>query len=480
MDQITLEKIEKLIELKNENICDCCLGRKFSNVLKFKESKTIEKDGKGKKEKETQNKNEVVEKIDGNKERGELIKKTLSKEDYDFETLDKCEVCDDLLLKIQKYNENGTMINRILEKINYLNLEFDTFLIGSKIPNNILKRDEELNESLDLDVENIKKEINREIGKLFETSLNKEVDFENPDIVIIVDLRKILINSSQSDEYTKSSESSKIDVSIEPIRSKNSTKIDDIKVKIQINPIFIEGKYKKLIRGIPQTKWPCRKCKGRGCSECNGTGKIYDESVEELISDIILKEARGYEAKFHGAGREDIDVRMLGTGRPFVLEIKEPKVRKLDLDKITKEVNKYSEGKTEYIDLKYTERKRKAEIKVSSSDIFKVYRVLVECGENITEEELSKIREKLENKIIDQQTPQRVAHRRADKIRKRGIKELSTKFLTSKTFEMTIKAQGGLYIKELISSDDNRTRPSVSEILGTKTICKELDVIALG
>ena len=29
--------------------------------------------------------------------------------------------------------------------------------------------------------------------------------------------------------------------------------------------------------------------------------------------------------KFHTGGREDIDVRMLGNGRPFVLEILDPK-----------------------------------------------------------------------------------------------------------------------------------------------------------
>ena len=115
-------------------------------------------------------------------------------------------------------------------------------------------------------------------------------DFEKQDIVINVDLRK------------------------EP------------KVRIQINPLFIEGKYNKLVRGIPQTKWPCGKCKGKGCEECNFTGKQYRESVEELLSEPILEATNGWQAKFHGAGREDIDVLMLGSGRPFVLEIKEPKL----------------------------------------------------------------------------------------------------------------------------------------------------------
>ena len=120
---------------------------------------------------------------------------------------------------------------------------------------------------------------------------------------------------------------------------------------------------------------------------CNGTGKQYSESVEELLSETVLKESKGYEAKFHGAGREDIDVRMLGSGRPFVLEIKEPKIRKLNLNKIEKEVNEINANKTKYNNLKFVKRSRKAEIKVSSPDTYKVYRALVNC-----EEEIKKVR----------------------------------------------------------------------------------------
>lgn len=432
MDQYNLKKAKELIKLNNENICNCCLGRKFSNLKE-------------------------LENISGNRNRGKLINEKLSEKDYNYKKSSSCKICNDILFKVHENIANENILKKIIEKIDYLNLKFETFLIGSKIPNKILEKDEELNNILDLDVENIKKEINREIGKLIEVKLNKTVDFENPDIVIMVDLRKILDKDKEE----------------------NAEDLSKIKIRIQINPIFIEGKYKKLIRGIPQTKWPCRKCKGKGCDECNGTGKMYNESVEELISNIVLKETNGYEAKFHGAGREDIDVRMLGEGRPFVLEIKEPKFRKLDLYSITNKVNEYSEGKTEYNDLKFTERNRKAEIKVSSPDTFKVYRALVECEAKISEKNLSKIKQ-LENTIIKQRTPQRVSHRRADKVREREVKEVSTNLINSNTFEMIVKTQGGLYIKELISSDNSRTNPSVSQILNTKSICKELDVIEVG
>nr|GFA56238.1 putative tRNA pseudouridine synthase Pus10 [Tanacetum cinerariifolium] len=46
-----------------------------------------------------------------------------------------------------------------------------------------------------------------------------------------------------------------------------------------------------------------------------------EASVEELIGGNILPICNGNGYKFHAAGREDIDVRMLGSGRPFLIEV---------------------------------------------------------------------------------------------------------------------------------------------------------------
>lgn len=71
--------------------------------------------------------------------------------------------------------------------------------------------------------------------------------------------------------------------------------------------------------------------RGKGCESCNFSGKQYLISVEELISAEFINDAGAKGSKFHGAGREDIDVRMLGNGRPFILELKSPLKRSLDL-----------------------------------------------------------------------------------------------------------------------------------------------------
>ncbi|HEX3014638.1 MAG TPA: tRNA pseudouridine(54/55) synthase Pus10 [Methanobacterium sp.] len=401
--QIT-EKALKIIEMAGGTLCNHCLGRNFSKIVEGPD----------------------------NKYRGEYVRQILNEADYNVLTADSCHICGNIFNNV----ENG-IIDKIVDKINQENIEFSTFLVGCRVSPEILGKEEEIQESLELDVESIKKEINREIGKTLYFTLNKEVEFDNPNIVITVDF----VN-------------------------------DDI--DIQINPIFIEGRYRKLIRGIPQTKWPCGKCRGKGCPSCNYTGKQYPETVEELISPEAVELARGSSSKFHGAGREDIDVKMLGNGRPFVLEIKEPKTRDLDLEILEEKINTFACGKVEVQDLKFVGKDRKGTIKCSSTDTYKVYRAIVELENDINEDQLDLLNSM---EIINQRTPIRVSHRRADKIRTRKVRNITTKPIDARKFEMIVECEGGLYIKELISGDEGRSKPSVSEILGIDARCIQLDVL---
>ena len=42
---------------------------------------------------------------------------------------------------------------------------------------------------------------------------------------------------------------------------------------------------------------------------------------------------------------------------------------------------------------------------------------------------------------------------------------------------ITVHCEGGLYVKELVSGDEGRTKPSLSELLGAPALVEELDVI---
>ena len=81
---------------------------------------------------------------------------------------------------------------------------------------------------------------------------------------------------------------------------------------------------------------------------------MYPESVEELSSKPLLEATEGEETFFHASGREDIDARMLGTGRPFVIEVSKPKKRFVDLKQIEAQINAEAVGKVEVSGLHFT------------------------------------------------------------------------------------------------------------------------------
>ena len=89
-----------------------------------------------------------------------------------------------------------------------------------------------------------------------------------------------------------------------------------VTVRVSRNSVWVAGRYRKLRRGISQTPFYVDGVR-RGST-----------SVEELLSTSLtakradrfaLADARAL--KFMSSGREDIDVRMLGCGRPFALEL---------------------------------------------------------------------------------------------------------------------------------------------------------------
>lgn len=322
--------------------------------------------------------------------------------------------------------------------------EFSTFLVGSIFPPNIIDNEDIIRSTFNIEYgESIKSDFNRELGKILSTLLPEaEVDFKAPDIVFTFDL----IHNE---------------------------------VDIKSNPLFILGRYKKLERGIPQSKWFCRKCRGVGCNHCNYTGKMYQESVEEYTTTPFFEAAKGISSKFHGSGREDIDARMLGTGRPFVIEISEPKIRNLDFGKIIKQISDTSNGKVEVTIDGLTNRSKVREIKTRSSRNAKAYRAIVTLEASLPDDQsfLEEISTELSGILIQQRTPHRVAHRRADKIRTRKISSFKIENVTKNEITVHIVCEGGLYVKELISGDQGRTQPSFSEKLGISAKVKELDVI---
>ena len=238
---------------------------------------------------------------------------------------------------------------------------------------------------------------------------------------------------------------------------------------------FFEGRYRKLVRDLPQTIFYCPECKGRGCERCEGFGKLTRDSVQELIARVAMPAFRAgrRKHKFHGAGREDIDVRMLGTGRPFVFEVLNPRVERPDLKELEQRINERFEGRIELINLRWVDRKRVPEVKESRHP--KVYGARVRLEHAI---DADAYRALIGKRIsIHQRTPERVAHRRADLLRVRWIEVEGVEPLEETLLDMRIQSEHGTYIKEAISGDGGRSNPSLSALLSVPCVCEELDVL---
>jgi tRNA pseudouridine synthase 10 len=351
-------------------------------------------------------------------------------------------------------------------------------------------------------------------------------------------------------------------------------------VELDVRAVYVYGRYRKLERGIPQTRWPCRVCKGRKCERCDQTGLQYKRSVQDLVGNPMLEVFQGTEHAFHGMGREDIDVRCLGRGRPFVLEIKEPKKRAFNAEQLAEIINKAANGSVEVSSIRASSRSEVVRIKDTPAEKSYTIRFTMQpmseaeyavltapvdmTNEDVqerstkrrrqhrgdkgsdrtkplettihvpeagpSEEELKgmkkpelvtlaeqhglaktgtkealierllaalppapklfelpddetilKVIEGLNGAKLAQRTPDRVAHRRSDLIRKRTVFEAHTPFIElneegEREVEFTLRCESGTYVKETVHGDNGRTQPSVAALIRAKCKVMWLDV----
>lgn len=365
-----------------------------------------------------------------NSERGKSLRIILSMLGIE-DKAGSCWICEGFLRDVDSWASRAVALSS--------GINFDSYLFGVKLSPRLIEMERLFSERFCTNrAESLKHAINRRIGKAFEAQVaHGTLDIEKPHLSFVIDLVRNTI-------------------------------------ELRVLSLFIYGRYQKLTRGIPQTRWPCRHCRGKGCDHCNFTGKQYEESVEELMEKPFLDAAGSNSGHLHGAGREDIDARMLGSGRPFVLEVCSPRRRELDLVSLQAKVNKTQGGKIRIGKLKFVSRIMVSKIKEIRAA--KTYEALVSFEGDISSGSLREALCKLVGEI-KQRTPQRVVHRRADLTRTRRIHEIGGELVSPHQANITVKSEGGLYIKELVSGDNGRTAPSLASCLGIAAHVIALDVV---
>ncbi len=368
-----------------------------------------------------------------NDQRGAIIRSSLPDPPKAPEDRKTCFICRGLFDEVDKFAELAAKSTK--------GYEFSTFLVGTKIDAELVENEEAFwTEVGAKETESLKTEMNREIGKVLEGKLGKSAEFANPEVVYLID-----------------------------------TRFD--RITPDITPLFAYGRYRKFSREIPQTRWPCRECRGKGCPHCGGKGRMYEQSVQDLTGPIVMRHAEGTEDFFHGMGREDIDARMLGNGRPFVVEVRRPRKRTLDLDAVQAEINASAKGLVEVEGLRMSNRAEMRAIKESTHP--KTYRVRVRFQHPLDHGKLNELVTSLAGKPINQQTPNRVAHRRADLERHRTIRDIKVESVDGPEVVFVVEADSGTYIKELMHGDEGRTQPNVAGLVGVPCEVLELDVIGI-
>ena len=211
-------------------------------------------------------------------EAGSEIRNEVLKLNPDLENIEKiCPLCEDL------FSELDIITSRLISELK--EYEFSRLQLGFQLPNDLLESEEYIRTNFGAKrSSNLKQALSSEISMKIRILLGNDVEIvnESPEILALIDCLTLSI-------------------------------------KLECRSLYLYTRYCKNERGLPQTKWNCRTCKGRGCENCNYTGLQYLESVQSLIADPLLEVFLAESHSTHSMGREDIDVRCLGNGRPTVI-----------------------------------------------------------------------------------------------------------------------------------------------------------------
>ena len=279
--------------------------------------------------------------------------------------------------------------------------------------------------------------------------------------------------------------------------------------KFAINraPFYIKGRYTKLRRDCPQTPFFIN-------TGANNLIRLGRSSVEDEITSVVSKSFGGVNSwnnieggsngsslifgkcKFHGSGREDMDVRMLkvkGGGRPFVCEVVDGRTFPFeeDLNDAVKILNgtdvidsdAYSEeeGGVGVSELVLTTSDKFSNLQKETEDKVKHYGCV--CWSSIpikSQKHLDSLGLTSDTPTdICQSTPVRVLHRRAATVRERQVLYMKAEFINTHWFKLWLSTNAGTYVKEFVTGDLGRTSPSVAELIGGTCDILQLDCVGL-
>ena len=242
------------------------------------------------------------------------------------------------------------------------------------------------------------------------------------------------------------------------------------KMSAQRNPTFLEGHYIKLQRGLTQSPWFID-------GKRRGNSSVQEMLCEHVVAHFNCRSLY----KFHSAGREDMDVRMLGKGRPFVIElidaIRDPAmVDATTITELGQSTEVLHDGAVKSINLRRGLPSCMAQMLDGAEKKQKTYLCLVQLSRKPTTLDFQ-VLENCKNLRVMQQTPIRVLHRRTQMNREKRIPWMKCHAVpNTNCFRLEICTSAGAYVKEIIHGDRGRTHPCIGSLLNVHADILQLDV----
>lgn len=376
-----------------------------------------------------------------NTERGQGLRITLAlveDEPYDPVEPADCWVCEGVA---PDYDEWAVWAQERLA-----DLEFETMVVGTRVPSSLEENEASLREQADLDEvagESLNAEMNRAVGTRLEQDLDVAVDFTDQDLVVILD-------------------------------------IEQGAVELQLNPAYLYGRYRKHEASFPQQRRLCRECHGSvttdagdQCENCDGTGYVSNVSVERYITDPIQDQMDPSETIFNSAGREDDDLRMQGSGRPFVVEVKKPRRRPPDLEALQEAIAEASDGAVEVEGLTPADSDMVGHL--SGADVVQTYRLTLSLEDAVDEAALDDAVAKLDGARVKQQVER--DGRPTDMFRRIG--GVTGELIAPDEVEIEVGSPGDVDLELLAHGGDGESDPNLAELLETEIEVTALAVVAV-
>lgn len=223
-------------------------------------------------------------------------------------------------------------------------------------------------------------------------------------------------------------------------------------------PFELGGYYCKPLRGLSQSPWLADE------------QQVGDGSVSGHIEAALRAALRCDALKFVAAGREDMDVRMLGGGRPFLLEASNARcgADALAPDALAALARALgATGRVAVRALAPLSAAQRGLLREGEAEKAKAYRALVWLSRPLRAPAATLARLAALGPVeLAQRTPVRVLHRRAPLTRARTVHGACARALPGGAgLLLDLRCAAGTYVKEFVHGDWGRTRPGLAELL---------------